>query len=213
MDKHFRLILKDEGQDIYMPRQCQSWGYRYGPSIMVHGDICEAWFASPGDGYEADWFTYRHSEDGGRTWSEERVVMTPVPNSMDWFSVCDPAVFKYGKYYYIGYTSTVFANGGGVCNNGFVARSTSPTGPFERWCGNGWGEADRTASAGWASLHRSSITTRTGTTGARGNFPLWSRTPCCTSTIRGRPGISTAGKSTRRALQQRILRARTGLPR
>lgn len=26
MDKHFRLILKDEGQDIYMPRQCQSWG-------------------------------------------------------------------------------------------------------------------------------------------------------------------------------------------
>lgn len=42
MDKHFRLILKDEGQDIYMPRQCQSWGYRYGPSIMVHGDICEA---------------------------------------------------------------------------------------------------------------------------------------------------------------------------
>lgn len=141
MDKHFRLILKDEGQDIYMPRQCQSWGYRYGPSIMVHGDICEAWFASPGDGYEADWFTYRHSEDGGRTWSEERVVMTPVPNSMDWFSVCDPAVFKYGKYYYIGYTSTVFANGGGVCNNGFVARSTSPTGPFERWCGNGWGEA------------------------------------------------------------------------
>ena len=67
--------------------------------------------------------------------------MTPVPNSMDWFSVCDPAVFKYGKYYYIGYTSTVFANGGGVCNNGFVARSTSPTGPFERWCGNGWGEA------------------------------------------------------------------------
>lgn len=47
MDKHFRLILKDEGQDIYMPRQCQSWGYRYGPSIMVHGDICEAWFASP----------------------------------------------------------------------------------------------------------------------------------------------------------------------
>ena len=141
MDKHFKLILKDEGQDISMPRQCQSWGYRSGPSIMVHGDICEAWFASPGDGYEADWFTYRHSEDGGRTWSEERVVMTPVPNSMDWFSVCDLAVFKYGKYYYIGYTSTVFANGGGVCNNGFVARSTSPTGPFERWCGNGWGEA------------------------------------------------------------------------
>lgn len=140
MDKHFKLILKDEGQDIYAPRKSQSWGYRYGPSIMVHGGVCEAWFASPGDGFEADWFTYRRSEDGGMTWSEERVVMSPVPDSMDWFSVCDPAVFKHGKYYYIGYTSTVFANGGGVCNNGYIARSTSPTGPFERWCGKGWGE-------------------------------------------------------------------------
>ncbi len=137
---HFHLLLADEGQDIYMPRKSQSWGYRYGPSIMVHNGICEAWFASPGDGYEADWFTYRRSEDGGKTWSEEKVVMSPVPDSMDWFSVCDPAVIKYGKYYYIGYTSTIFANGGGVCNNGFVARSTSPTGPFERWCGNGWGQ-------------------------------------------------------------------------
>ena len=139
-DKHFRLLLPDAGQDIYSPRKSQTWGYRYGPTIMVHNGICEAWFASPGDGYEADWFTYRRSEDGGKTWTDERVVMAPVPNSMDWFSVCDPAVIKYGEYYYIGYTSTVFANGGGVCNNGFIARSKSPTGPFERWCGDGWGE-------------------------------------------------------------------------
>ncbi len=138
-EKHFKLILKDDGQDVYTPRQSQSWGYRYGPSIMVHNGICEAWFASPGDGYEADWFTYRRSEDNGKTWSEEKVVMSPVPDSMDWFSVCDPAVFKYGKYYYIGYTSTVFSNSGGVCNNGFIARSTSPTGPFERWTETGWG--------------------------------------------------------------------------
>lgn len=140
MEKHFRLILKDDGTDIYRPRQSQNWGYRYGPTVMVRGNVCEAWFASPGDGYEADWFTYRKSTDGGKTWSDERVVMTPVPDSMDWFSVCDPAVFKYGKYYYIGYTSTVFEIGGGVCNNGFIARSTQPTGPFERWCGDGWGE-------------------------------------------------------------------------
>lgn len=139
-DKHFRLLLPDAGQDLYAPRKSQTWGYRYGPSLMVHNGVCEAWFASPGDCYEADWFTYRRSEDGGKTWTDERVVMAPVPNSMDWFSVCDPAVVKYGEYYYIGYTSTVFANGGGVCNNGFVARSKSPTGPFERWCGNGWGE-------------------------------------------------------------------------
>ncbi len=142
--QHFHLHLPDEGRDIYMPRKSQDWGYRYGPTIMCHrGEnrgLCEIWFASPGDAFEADWFTYRRSEDGGKTWTEERVVMTPVPDSMDWFSVCDPAVIKYGDYYYIGYTSTVFAHGGGVCNNGFIARSKSPTGPFERWNGNGWGE-------------------------------------------------------------------------
>lgn len=144
MSQHFKLLLKDPGRDIYMPRRSQSWGYRYGPTLMTENGICHAWFASPGDGYEADWFTYRRSEDGGQTWTEERVVMTPVPDSMDWFSVCDPAVIKYGDWYYIGYTSTVFANGGGVCNNGFIGRSKSPTGPFERWCGDGWGEHRQT---------------------------------------------------------------------
>ncbi len=144
MSNHFKLLLPDSGRDIYMPRKSQSWGYRYGPSIMVEDGVCHAWFASPGDGYEADWFTYRRSVDGGKTWTDERVVMYPVPDSMDWFSVCDPAVIKYGEYYYIGYTSTVFANGGGVCNNGFIGRSKSPTGPFERWNGAGWGETRET---------------------------------------------------------------------
>lgn len=146
MKSHFKLLLPDAGRDIYMPRKSQSWGYRYGPSIMVEDGVCHAWFASPGDGYEADWFTYRRSEDGGKTWTDEKVVMYPVADSMDWFSVCDPAVIKYGEWYYIGYTSTVFANGGGVCNNGFIGRSKSPTGPFERWCGNGWGEHRETAN-------------------------------------------------------------------
>ncbi len=144
MNKHFKLILPDEGKDIYAPRKSQTWGYRYGPTIMVEDGVCHAWFASPGDCYEADWFTYRCSKDGGSTWTDEKVVMTPVPDSMDWFSVCDPAVIKYGEWYYIGYTSTVFANGGGICNNGFIGRSKSPTGPFERWNGNGWGETRET---------------------------------------------------------------------
>ncbi len=145
MKSHFKLLLPDEGKDIYAPRKSQTWGYRYGPTIMVEDSVCHAWFASPGDCYEADWFTYRKSTDGGLTWTDEKVVMAPVPDSMDWFSVCDPAVIKYGDYYYIGYTSTVFANGGGVCNNGFIGRSKSPEGPFERWNGNGWGENRETA--------------------------------------------------------------------
>ncbi len=146
--KHFRLHIPDTGREIYTPRKSQDWGYRYGPSIMCHDHgICEAWFASPGDSFEADWFTYRRSEDGGKTWTEERVVMSPVPDSMDRFSVCDPAVIRYGDYYYMGYTSTIFTHNGGVCNNGFIARSLSPTGPFERWTGTGWGET-RTSTDG-----------------------------------------------------------------
>lgn len=145
MKQHFKLILPDTGRDIYVPRKSQDWGYRYGPTIMVEGDICHAWFASPGDGCEADWFTYRRSEDGGKTWTDERMVMEPVADSMDWFSVCDPAVIKYGEWYYMGYTSTIFANGGGVCNNGFISRSKNPDGPFERWTGKGWGETRETS--------------------------------------------------------------------
>lgn len=140
MSKHFKLILPDEGVEVYMPRDTQTWGYRYGPTIMCNDGIAEAWFASPGDAFEADWFTYRRSEDGGKTWSYEKVVMAPTPDSMDWFSVCDPTIIKYRDYYYMGYTSTLFADGGGVCNNGFVGRSKSPTGPFEKWTENGWGE-------------------------------------------------------------------------
>ena len=140
MSKHFKLVLPDEGTEVYMPRDTQTWGYRYGPTIQCNNGIAEAWFASPGDCFEADWFTYRRSEDGGKSWSDEKVVMAPTPDSMDWYSVCDPAIFKYGEYYYMGYTSTVFADGGGVGNNGFVGRSKSPTGPFEKWTGDGWGE-------------------------------------------------------------------------
>ena len=139
--KGIKLTLKDEGYDIYAPRQGMTWGYRYGPSIMCYDDRhADAWFASPGALGEADWFTYRHTDDGGRTWTPERVVLTPTADSMDLFSVCDPGVIKFGGYYYIGYTSTVFTDGGGVCNNGFVARSKNPDGPFEKWTGYGWGE-------------------------------------------------------------------------
>ena len=139
--KGIKLTLKDEGYDIYAPRQGMTWGYRYGPSIMCYdGKRADAWFASPGALGEADWFTYRHTEDGGKTWTPEKVVLTPTADSMDLFSVCDPGVIKFGGYYYIGYTSTVFTDFGGVCNNGFVARSKNPDGPFEKWTGSGWGE-------------------------------------------------------------------------
>ncbi len=140
MSQHFKMRLPDTGVEIYMPRKSRVSGYRFGPSIMVHDGICEAWYSSMGDSFEADWLTYWRSTDNGKTWTHQKVVLSPVPNSMDWFSICDPAFIKYGEYYYVGYTSTLFAYNQGRCNNVFVARSKSPTGPFERWTGEGWGQ-------------------------------------------------------------------------
>ena len=139
-DKHVRIRLDDSGSDVFA-----LWGegkpdYRYGPSIMWHDDgSVDAWFASPAEGVhkELDWITYRHSDDGGKTWGDEKVVLSPTPNTADHESVCDPDVFCYDGYYYIGYTATV--NNTGICNNTFLARSKNPDGPFEKWDGKGWG--------------------------------------------------------------------------
>ena len=137
---HFTMETVDEGFNVYAPVEGTSWGYRYGPSIMYYPDgSVDAWFATPGVHGEWDWFTYRHSDDGGKTWTNEKVVLQPTADSMDHYSVCDPAVIYFGGYYYLGYTSTIVSTGGGVNNNGFVARSTHPDGPFEKWNGSGWG--------------------------------------------------------------------------
>ncbi len=139
-DKHVRIRLDGSGSDVFA-----LWGtgrpdYRYGPSIMYTNDgEVDAWFASPGDGKkEYDWITYRHSEDGGKTWGKEKVVLAPTPGTADFKSVCDPDVFYYDGYYYMGYTATV--NKDGLCNNVFLARSENPDGPYEKWTGEGWGD-------------------------------------------------------------------------
>lgn len=138
-DKHVRLRLPDSGKDVFALWGTGKPDYRYGPSIIKNDDgSIDAWFASPGDGKkEYDWITYRHSDDGGNTWGDERVVLAPTPNTADFKSVCDPDVFCYDGYYYMGYTATV--NKEGLCNNVFIARSKNPDGPYEKWDGNGWG--------------------------------------------------------------------------
>ena len=139
-DKHVRIRLADSGSDVFA-----LWGtgrpdYRYGPSIMYtkNGGV-DAWFASPGDGKkEYDWITYRPSGDGGKTWGREKVVLAPTPGTSDFKSVCDPDVFYYDGYYYMGYTATV--NKDGLCNTVFLARSENPDGPYLKWTGDGWGD-------------------------------------------------------------------------
>ena len=81
--------------------------------------------------------TYQHSTDGGHTWTKEVTALLPTQGSRDELSACDPGVFRYGDYYYLGYTST--ENTAGIDNHVYLARGTSPTGPWEKWNGKGWG--------------------------------------------------------------------------
>ena len=136
--KYIKIHAVDEGKDIYAPSEGEDFGYRYGPTILINADgSIDAYFAAPGAVGEWDWIMYRHSPDGGETWTDEKAVLKPTPDSPDFYSCCDPGVVKVGEYYYLGYTSTT--NEAGVDNNVFVARSENPDGPFEKWNGNGWG--------------------------------------------------------------------------
>lgn len=138
---HVKLDVTDSGWDVFVPSSANHMDYRYGPAILRNEDgSIDAWFSAPGDGYrEFDYITYKHSEDGGQTWTDEQVVLTPTPNSPDALSVCDPAVFVYDGYYYIGYSSTINRKERGLCNSTFIARSKDPAGPFEKWDGKDWG--------------------------------------------------------------------------
>ena len=139
--KHLKLTVTDGGFDVFVPGIANSMNYRYGPAVLLNEDgSVDAWFSAPGDGYrEYDYITYKHSEDGGETWSDEKVVLAPTPNSPDALSVCDPAVFFYDGYYYLGYSSTISKREKGLCNSTFIARSKKPDGPYEKWNGQGWG--------------------------------------------------------------------------
>ena len=135
--KYPDMAIAGDGYDIYQMREDQDWGYRYGVTYLYEGDVIHAYFAAVGSNGEWDWITYKNSTDGGATWTEEKVVLTPTKGSMDFYSNCDPGVVYFGGYYYLGYTSTL--NSTGACNNVFVARSKNPDGPFEKWNGSGWG--------------------------------------------------------------------------
>ncbi len=132
------MAIAGDGYDIFQMKEDTNWGYRYGCTYLYNDDgTIDAYFACPGADGEWDWIAYRHSPDGGETWTPEKMVLNPTQGSMDFYSNCDPGVVYFNGYYYLGYTSTL--NSTGACNNLFVARSKNPDGPFEKWNGSGWG--------------------------------------------------------------------------
>lgn len=134
------MTIDSTGWDIYTPRTTTEFAYRYGPTIITNEDgSMDVWFSCTGsnESEELDYFTHKHSEDGGKTWGEEKIVLSPTGLSKDRLSVCDPAAIYFNGYYYLGYTSTL--DKGGYANHGFVARSKNPDGPYEKWNDNGWG--------------------------------------------------------------------------
>jgi len=138
---HVRITIDGSGIDVFTPETPNMQNYRYGPSIMTEDDgRMHMYFACPGNGKgELDWISYRYSEDMGQSWSDEKLVLRPTPQSLDALSVCDPDVFYYEGYYYLGYTSTIEETADGICNSVFIARSEKPEGPFLKWNGCGWG--------------------------------------------------------------------------
>ncbi|MCR4923381.1 MAG: hypothetical protein K5931_05165 [Lachnospiraceae bacterium] len=140
-EKHIKLTALDTGYDVFRPVKGEGRNYRkYGPSMILNEDgSMDAWFSTPADGSkEYDWISHRHSEDG-INWSDERIVLSPTPGSLDNLSVCDPDAFYYDGYYYLGYTSTTYTTHKGLGNSVFLARSKSPDGPYEKWNGKGFG--------------------------------------------------------------------------
>ena len=133
------IELLSDTKEIYSPGNNK--GYRYGPSIIINEDqTYDCYFSSPGNNYnEWDYIRYRHT-DSDFNYQKEEIVLRPTRGSLDACSVCDPGVFQYGEYYYIGYTATNDSKADGFNNSLFIARSKNPNGPFEKWNGEGWGK-------------------------------------------------------------------------
>jgi len=118
-------------------------GDKSGITNYFNGEIVNgcysAWMLANKSSGAAYWdqVAYRHSTDGGVSWTADQMVLKPTEYSRDQLSVCDPGVAKWGGCYYLGYTSTEDSRG--TDNHAYVCRSQSPTGPWEKWNGSGWG--------------------------------------------------------------------------
>ncbi|MBR6552674.1 MAG: exo-alpha-sialidase, partial [Clostridia bacterium] len=94
--KYVKMTALNTGNNVYVPAKKQNYVYRYGPSLIRNADgSIDAFFSAPGIFDEWDYIFYRHSPDGGKTWTTEKSVLAPTPDSADFYSCCDPGVVKF----------------------------------------------------------------------------------------------------------------------
>jgi hypothetical protein len=139
------IILK--GFDLFPYLSSSFTSIRYSPAILVdnNGGI-DLWLTLPG-GYSIgglayfNQISYMHSDDAGKSWSSEEIVLKPTDAGKDQYYVRNPSVVKYENYYYLTYESRTngTTTSTGSNNNLYVARATSPNGIWQKWNGSGWG--------------------------------------------------------------------------
>jgi hypothetical protein len=109
--------------------QAGGFGYAYGPAIIFTQGIYHAYFCSAGTGASWDYIRHMTSTDLVN-WSSPTILLTP--NALE-RSNCDPSVVLYdagdGPYYYLFYSGNVV----NIQTMNFVARSSSPNGPFLKY--------------------------------------------------------------------------------
>ena len=82
--KFIKITASDTGKDIYKLTEGIDFGYRYGPTLLSNADgSIDAFFAAPGRFDEWDWISYRHSPDGGETWTVINDFGTNIPADAD----------------------------------------------------------------------------------------------------------------------------------
>jgi hypothetical protein len=119
----------------------QNFTYAYAPSIIYADGLWYAYYCSNGAG-QGDWDNIRYStsSDGVRWSSPARILH--ASDAVNERATCDPSVVHHnagdGAYYYLFYTG----NQKDTQSVNFVARSTSPSGPFLKLTKRGTWESD-----------------------------------------------------------------------
>jgi hypothetical protein len=136
------LLFAPDGEPVKLIDSAkENFTYAYAPSIISIDGLWYAYFCSTGTG-PRDWDNIRYSTStDGIHWSRP-IKILGASDAINERATCDPSVVQYdagdGSFYYLFYSG----NQTNVQTVNFVARSTSPSGPFLKLTKRGTWEKD-----------------------------------------------------------------------